>query len=41
MIGNAIRSYVEGVAVHDSYARMVAVHSVHNLLIKNNVGLNN
>lgn len=41
MIGNAIRSYVKGIAVHDSFARLVAVHSVHNLLIKDNVGFNN
>lgn len=38
MIGNAINSQVEGIAVHNSYARVVAVHAVHNLRIADCVG---
>lgn len=41
MIGNAIKSFVDGVAVHNSFARIIAIHSVHNLKISNSVGYNN
>lgn len=33
MIGNAVNSIVDGIAVHDSFARVIAVHAVHNLKI--------
>ena len=33
-------SFVEGVSVHDSHARVVTIHGVHYIKIINNVGYN-
>ena len=36
--GEVHESFVEGNAIHHSHARMVTIHGVHYLRIKNNVG---
>ncbi len=38
MTGDVTGSYVLGIAVTRSYARVVALHDVKGLLVKNNVG---
>ena len=38
MVDDAFGSFVRGVSVHDSYARLISVHGTHNLLIEKNVG---
>jgi hypothetical protein len=38
MNGDLSESYTKGNAVHDAYARVVAAHAVHYLLIDSNVG---
>lgn len=38
MAGDVPTSYVRGNAVHESFARVVTIHGVHQLLVENNVG---
>jgi len=38
MAGDVPTSFVRGNAVHESFARVVTIHGVHNLLIEKNVG---
>jgi len=38
MIGNAHDSYVNGIAVHHSFARVTTIHATHYLRFTNNVG---
>lgn len=38
MNGDCSKSYVRGIAAHDTYARVIAAHAVHYLLMEWNVG---
>lgn len=38
MNGDVPSSFVRGNSVHDSFARVVTIHGVHNLLVERNVG---
>lgn len=38
MNGNTSKSFVKGIAVRHSNARMVALHAIHYLTVENNVG---
>lgn len=41
LLGNAYNSLIDGISTHHSLSRMIAIHSVHNLLIRNCVGYKN
>jgi hypothetical protein len=38
MAGEVPESYVRGIAVHHSFARVLTIHGVHFLLVEKNVG---
>ena len=40
MLGNVADSYVKGNSIHDSYSRLITVHGVRYLHVKDNVGVN-
>jgi len=40
MNGDGSDCYVDGVSVHDAFARMVALHAISDMTIKNSVGYN-
>ncbi len=38
MAGQVPKSFVRGISVHDSYARVLTIHATHYLLVQKNVG---
>lgn len=38
MAGDVPTSFARGIAVHDSFARIITIHGVHHLTVEDNVG---
>jgi len=38
MAGDVPTSFAKGIAVHDSFARVITIHGVHHLTVEDNVG---